>query len=72
VKPLTDRELDVMVALAVTGGSYAETAQILGIKGQTVRNYAMAARTKLRVASNAAAFSVLGWLDVPWELRRRC
>ncbi len=72
MKPLTDRELDVMVALAVTGGSYAETAEILGIKGQTVRNHAYLARTKLKVVSNTAAFAALGWLDVPWELRRRC
>ncbi len=69
---VTPRELDVMVALAVTGGSYAEAADILGIKAQTVRNHAMSARTKLRVASNTAAFTRLGWLDVPWELRRRC
>jgi len=68
---VTPRELDVMVALAVTGGSYAETAQILGIATQTVRNHAMNARTKLRVASNTAAFTRLGWLDVPWEYRGR-
>ena len=69
---VTPRELDVMVALAVTGGSYAETAEILDIKAQTVKNHAMAARNKLRVASNTAAFTALGWLDVPWEYRRRC
>ena len=72
MRPLTDREMDVMVALAVTGGSYAETAEILSIKAQTVKNHAMAARTKLRVASNTAAYTALGWLDVPWNLRRRC
>jgi DNA-binding CsgD family transcriptional regulator len=69
---LTPRELDVMVALAVTGGSYVEVADILKIKPQTVKNHAYAAREKLRVASITGAFTALGWLDVPWELRRRC
>jgi DNA-binding CsgD family transcriptional regulator len=64
--------MDVMVALAVTGGSYAEVADVLRIKVQTVKNHALAARTKLRVASNTAAFTRLGWLDVPWNMRRRC
>ena len=68
---LTPRELDVMVALAVTGGSYVEVAEILGIKTQTVKNHAYAAREKLRVASNTGAFTALGWLDVPWEYRGR-
>ncbi len=72
MKPLTDRELDVMVALAVTGGSYAEVADILGIAIQTVRNHAQNARTKLKVGSNTQAYAAFGWLDVPWELRRRC
>ncbi len=71
MKPLTDRELDVMVALAVTGGSYAEVAEMLGIKLQTVRNHAQNARTKLKVTSNTAAYSAFGWLDVPWEYRGR-
>ncbi len=71
MKPLTPRELDVMVALAVTGGSYAEVADILGVAIQTVRNHAQNARTKLRVVSNVQAFTAFGWLDVPWEYRGR-
>jgi DNA-binding CsgD family transcriptional regulator len=60
---LTPRELDVMVALAVTGGSYVEVAELLGIRPQTVKNHAYAAREKLNVQTNTAAFTEMGWLN---------
>ena len=61
---LTPRELDVMVALAVTGGSYAEVAVMLKIKEQTVKNHALAARRKLGATSNTAFYVKAGWLKV--------
>jgi DNA-binding CsgD family transcriptional regulator len=64
---LTPRELDVMVALAITGQTYAEVGAILGIKEQTVKNHALAARHKYGVRSNAAFFVKIGWLVAPYQ-----
>ena len=62
---LTPRELDVMVALAVTGESYAEVARMLGIKEQTAKNHALAARNKVGARNNTDLFIKTGWLLVP-------
>ncbi len=56
-----------MVALAVTGGSYPEVADILKVKAQTVKNHARAARRKYDVTTNVAFFVKVGWLRVTGE-----
>jgi len=67
---LTPREIDVLVAYAVLG-SYAEVANVLGIKVQTVKNHMQAARDKYRVTSTVALFDEIGWLTVPDQYRGR-
>ena len=62
---LTPRELDVMVALAVTGGSYGDVADMLKIRPQTVKNHAYSARNKYGATSNTDLFIKAGWLLVP-------
>lgn len=65
---LTPRELDVMVALAVTGEDYRHVADLLGIKTQTVKNHSLSARSKMGARSNMDWFRLAGWLRIPDEV----
>ncbi|GAB3740727.1 response regulator transcription factor [Microlunatus parietis] len=62
--PLTERELEVLAALA-EGGTPAAIARRVGLSAGTVRNYAAAIMTKLEVSDRAAAIQVAqhhGWI----------
>ncbi|MFC7622204.1 response regulator [Microlunatus sp. GCM10028923] len=62
--PLTERELEVLAALA-EGGTPTVIARRVGLSAGTVRNYAAAIMTKLEVPDRAAAIQVAqhhGWI----------
>ncbi|HLT62772.1 MAG TPA: response regulator transcription factor [Microlunatus sp.] len=62
--PLTERELEVLAALA-EGGTPAAVARRVGLSAGTVRNYAAAIMTKLEVSDRAAAIRLAqhhGWI----------
>ncbi len=62
--PLTDRELEVLAALA-QGGTPAAVARRVGLSTGTVRNYAAAIMTKLEVSERADAIRLAqhqGWI----------
>lgn len=62
--PLTERELEVLAALAA-GGTPAAIARRVGLSTGTVRNYAAAIMTKLEVSDRTEAIRIAqhhGWI----------
>jgi len=61
---LTPKERMVLVHLAKTGDTMAETAASLVVSEQTVKNHLTNAYRQLGVHSLTGAFIALGWLKV--------